>query len=216
VTVWGSGRPRREFLHVDDLADACVFLMRRWERPDIINVGVGEDVSIAELAEPLEHVTAAVEAALARPGRDALCLCPVDALAARVAGAFPGVRVAGTYCPPFRPSTPAEEDDLAARINASGADVVWVGLSLPAQHRWAATMRSRLDVKLIGVVGAAFEYHTGGVRAAPAWMQAASLEWLYRLVQEPRRLLPRYLRVVPRFVALAGMQMLRGRPRGGG
>lgn len=56
VTVWGSGRPRREFLHVDDLADACVFLMRRWERPDIINVGVGEDVSIAELADLVRSV----------------------------------------------------------------------------------------------------------------------------------------------------------------
>lgn len=56
VTLWGSGRPRREFLHVDDLADACVFLMRRWERPEIVNVGVGEDVSIAELAELVRDV----------------------------------------------------------------------------------------------------------------------------------------------------------------
>ena len=56
VTVWGSGRPRREFLHVDDLADACVFLMRRWDSPDIVNVGVGEDVSIAELAELVRSV----------------------------------------------------------------------------------------------------------------------------------------------------------------
>jgi GDP-L-fucose synthase len=56
VTLWGSGRPRREFLHVDDLADACVFLMRRWESPDIVNVGVGEDLSIAELAELVREV----------------------------------------------------------------------------------------------------------------------------------------------------------------
>jgi N-acetylglucosaminyldiphosphoundecaprenol N-acetyl-beta-D-mannosaminyltransferase len=70
-------------------------------------------------------------------------------------------------------------------------------------------MRSRLDVKLIGVVGAAFDYHTGAVRPAPAWMQAASLEWLYRVVQEPRRLGRRYLRVVPRFAWGLARQMLR-------
>jgi N-acetylglucosaminyldiphosphoundecaprenol N-acetyl-beta-D-mannosaminyltransferase len=140
-------------------------------------------------------------------GRDGVA----DALASRVAGAFPGVRVAGTFCPPFRPLTSEEERDVVQRIHASGADVVWVGLSTPGQHRWAARMRSRLDVKLIGVVGAAFDYHTGALRPAPAWMQAASLEWLYRLAQEPRRLGRRYLEVVPGFVWLVGVQMLTGR-----
>lgn len=139
-----------------------------------------------------------------------------DALAARVAAELPGVRVAGTFCPPFRPLTPREDDEVVARIHASGADVVWVGLSTPGQHHWAARMRSRLDVKLIGVVGAAFDYHTGAIRPAPAWMQRASLEWLYRLAQEPRRLGPRYVEVVPKFAALAGWQMLRGKGRSRG
>ncbi len=137
-----------------------------------------------------------------------------DALAERVAAELPGVRMAGTFCPPFRAMTPEEEAALLARIHGAGTDVLWVGLSTPGQHRWAARMRSRLDVKLIGVVGAAFDYHTGGIRPAPAWMQAASLEWLYRLAQEPRRLGPRYLEVVPRFAALAGWQVLKGRGRG--
>lgn len=134
-----------------------------------------------------------------------------DALAERVAAELPGVRMAGTFCPPFRAMTPEEEAALLARIHGAGTDVLWVGLSTPGQHRWAARMRSRLDVKLIGVVGAAFDYHTGGIRPAPGWMQAASLEWLYRVLQEPRRLGPRYLSVVPRFSALAAWQVLKGR-----
>jgi len=137
-----------------------------------------------------------------------------DALAARVGAELPGVRVAGAFCPPFRPLTRSEENEVVARIHGTGADVVWVGLSTPGQHQWAARMRGRLDVKLIGVVGAAFDYHTGAIRPAPAWMQAASLEWLYRVVQEPSRLGPRYLEVVPKFSALAAWQVLRGRGQG--
>lgn len=134
-----------------------------------------------------------------------------DALAARLAEALPGIRVAGTDGPPFRPLTRAEEDGLVARIHTSGADVVWVGLSTPRQHHWAASMRGRLRVKLVCAVGAAFDFLAGSIRPAPAWMQAASLEWLYRLAREPRRLGGRYLEVVPRFAVLAGIQMLRGR-----
>ena len=100
-----------------------------------------------------------------------------DALAVRVGEAFPGIRVAGAFCPPFRPLTPAEEDDLVARIHASGADVVWVGLSTPKQHHWAAAMRGRLDVKLIGVVTGSCRSRGGSGGATWRWCLASCGSW---------------------------------------
>lgn len=131
-----------------------------------------------------------------------------DALASEMIRAFPGLQVAGTYCPPFRPLTTDEEHEVASLINNSGADVVWVGLSTPKQERWIGSMRERLDVKLLCSVGAAFDYHTGSIEGAPGWMKAASLEWLYRLVQEPRRLWRRYGEIVPTFLLLITLQFL--------
>jgi N-acetylglucosaminyldiphosphoundecaprenol N-acetyl-beta-D-mannosaminyltransferase len=128
-------------------------------------------------------------------------------LARSVADRLPGIRVAGWYCPPFRPLTESEEVDVASVINESGADVVWVGLSTPKQERWIARMRDRLDVKLICSVGAAFDYHTGLIKPAPTWMKAAALEWLFRLIQEPRRLWRRYFDIIPRFLFLITLQV---------
>ena len=132
-----------------------------------------------------------------------------DMLAERVQQAFPGLRVAGTYCPPFRALSLAEENEIASVINRSGADVVWVGLSTPKQERWIAAMRHRLGVKLICSVGAAFDYHTGSIDPAPKWMQKAALEWLFRIIQEPRRLWRRYVEIVPTFLFLIALQLLR-------
>lgn len=132
-----------------------------------------------------------------------------DALAARAIECFPGLRVAGTYCPPFRPLTVDEEQDIADLINKSDADVVWVGLSTPKQERWVARLRLRLRVKLLCTVGAAFDYHTTSLRSAPEWVKLASLEWVYRLIQEPRRLWRRYAEIVPRFLFLVSLQLLR-------
>ena len=129
------------------------------------------------------------------------------ALADRAVEAFPGLQVAGFHCPPFRPLTEVEEAEVAQSINSSGADVVWVGLSTPKQERWIAAMRDRLDVKLICSVGAAFDYHTGSIKPAPAWMKRTALEWLYRLIQEPRRLWRRYLEIVPTFLILVALQL---------
>ncbi|HSH75299.1 MAG TPA: WecB/TagA/CpsF family glycosyltransferase [Longimicrobiales bacterium] len=130
-----------------------------------------------------------------------------DRLADHFTERIPGIMVSGTYCPAFRPLTVAEEEDVANAINAGVTDVVWVGLSTPKQERWIASMRHRLNVKLICSVGAAFDYHTGTIKPAPAWMQKAALEWLYRLVQEPGRLWRRYLEVVPRFLYLITLQL---------
>ena len=130
-----------------------------------------------------------------------------DHLASTVKTRLPGLRVVGTYCPPFRPLTESEKGAVARAINSSGADVVWVGLSTPKQERWVADMRHRLNVKLLCTVGAAFDYHTGSISPAPVWMKRLALEWLFRLMQEPRRLWRRYTRIVPAFLFLIGLQL---------
>ena len=113
---------------------------------------------------------------------------------------YPGLRIVGGYVPPFRPLTPGEEDAVAADVRRSGADVVWVGIGVPKQEKWMARMRPRLDAPVLVGVGAAFDFHAGLVTQAPGWVQRVGLEWLFRLVQEPRRLWRRYLRYNPRFV----------------
>jgi N-acetylglucosaminyldiphosphoundecaprenol N-acetyl-beta-D-mannosaminyltransferase len=123
-----------------------------------------------------------------------------ELLVERLTTRFPGFRVAGTWSPPFRPLTPDEDRLVIERINRSGADLVWVGLSTPKQERWMAAHASRLDAPALLGVGAAFDMHAGLVPQAPLWMQLSGLEWLYRLVREPRRLWRRYLRNNPRFV----------------
>jgi N-acetylglucosaminyldiphosphoundecaprenol N-acetyl-beta-D-mannosaminyltransferase len=123
-----------------------------------------------------------------------------ELLAERLTARFPGLRVAGTCSPPFRPLTPDEDRLAVERINRSGADLVWVGLSTPKQERWMAAHADRLDAKALLGVGAAFDIHAGLLPQAPSWMQRSGLEWLYRLGREPRRLWRRYLRNNPRFV----------------
>jgi N-acetylglucosaminyldiphosphoundecaprenol N-acetyl-beta-D-mannosaminyltransferase len=124
-----------------------------------------------------------------------------ERLAERLTARFPGLRVAGTWSPPFRPLTPEEDQAVVERINRSGADLVWVGLSTPKQERWMAAHAARLHARALLGVGAAFDIHAGLLAQAPPWMQRAGLEWLYRLAREPRRLWRRrYLRNNPRFV----------------
>src|SRR5689334_18104981 len=124
---------------------------------------------------------------------------------------FPGLRIVGGYSPPFRALTQEEEDALVKEINASGADIVWVGIGVPKQEKWMAHMRDRLDAPVLVGVGAAFDFHAGLVPQAPNWMQTLGLEWAYRLAHEPRRLWPRYVRYNPRFVAGFARQYARHR-----
>jgi N-acetylglucosaminyldiphosphoundecaprenol N-acetyl-beta-D-mannosaminyltransferase len=123
-----------------------------------------------------------------------------ELLAERLTARFPGLRVAGTWSPPFRPPTAEEDQAIVELINRSGADLVWVGLSTPKQERWMAEHAGRLEVKALLGVGAAFDIHAGLLAQAPPWMQRSGLEWLYRLGREPTRLWRRYLRNNPRFV----------------
>jgi N-acetylglucosaminyldiphosphoundecaprenol N-acetyl-beta-D-mannosaminyltransferase len=125
---------------------------------------------------------------------------------------FPGLTIAGAYAPPFRVLSPQEEADDVARIQDSGARVVFVGLGCPKQEQWMHRQQGHLPTVMIGV-GAAFNFFSGEVSQAPRWMMDWGLEWLYRFSQEPRRLWRRYLVNNPLFVLLFGLQLLKNRPR---
>lgn len=121
---------------------------------------------------------------------------------------FPGLKIAGSYSPPFRPLTPEEEQADLDRIHKSGAKVVFVALGCPKQEYWMARQQGKLQAVAIGV-GAAFSFHSGEVSQAPRWMMRLGLEWLYRLVTEPKRLWRRYLVNNPAFLVLFALQLLK-------
>jgi len=127
----------------------------------------------------------------------------------RLAEAFPGLRIAGAVSPPFRKATVDELVRDIEAINASGAGTVWVSLGCPKQEQWMAAQRGKVRAVMIGV-GAAFDYHAGTIQRAPLWMQRSGLEWLHRLVSEPRRLWRRYLVTNSLFIWGAAKQLLRG------
>ena len=130
----------------------------------------------------------------------------LERLQAQLAARFPAAKIAGTLSPPFGAWTPAEEDAMVATINAYGADIVWVGLGTPKQELWMGRMRDRLTPALLVGVGAAFDFHSGGKRQAPRFIQRSGLEWLFRLASEPRRLAGRYAVAVPAFLGLSFAQ----------
>ena len=123
-----------------------------------------------------------------------------EQLAAELQIRFPGIQIVGTFSPPFRSLTPAEEEDVIEMINVAKPDIIWVGLGTPKQDLWMAKFRSRLNAPVMIGVGAAFDFHTKRIPQAPAWMQRSGLEWLYRLFQEPKRLWYRYVVYNPWFV----------------
>lgn len=115
----------------------------------------------------------------------------LDILRRTITENYPGALIAGMFSPPFRPLTPAEDAAAVAAINEAHPDFVWVGLGAPKQERWMAHHQGAVHALMIGV-GAAFDYEAGNIRRAPLWMQRCNLEWLYRLLQDPRRLFMRY------------------------
>jgi len=121
----------------------------------------------------------------------------------------PGIQIVGGYSPPFRPLSEDEDAAVAKQINDARADVVWVGIGVPKQEKWMVRMRERLDAPVLCAVGAAFDFHAGRVSQAPRWMQERGLEWTYRIAQEPRRLLPRYLVTNPSFMLNFARQWMR-------
>ncbi len=135
---------------------------------------------------------------------------------ARVLQKKHGIVVAGTYTPPFRPLTEAEGKELAAVLEKTSPDVLWVGLSTPKQENWMYEHRHRLNIPVMLGVGAAFDMNSGNLRRAPKWMQKFGLEWFFRLAFEPRRLWKRYLVTIPKAVWLVCLELLHfSSPRSG-
>jgi N-acetylglucosaminyldiphosphoundecaprenol N-acetyl-beta-D-mannosaminyltransferase len=135
----------------------------------------------------------------------------LELLTSRLRERYPGLRIVGGWSPPFRPLTVEERERVVGEIDASGAQVVWVGTGQPKQELWMHEMRPLLAAPLLVGVGAAFDFHAGIVSQAPAWMQRNGLEWVFRLSREPKRLWRRYASQNPRFVAAFARQYLRRR-----
>lgn len=131
-----------------------------------------------------------------------------EKLATVLQARFPGLQVSGIYAPPFRPLTQEEDEDVVATINRAAPDIVWVGLSTPKQERWMFEHRARLRAPVLIGVGAAFDINANSKKQAPAWMREHGLEWLFRLLQEPRRLWKRYLIYGSEFLLLEALELL--------
>jgi N-acetylglucosaminyldiphosphoundecaprenol N-acetyl-beta-D-mannosaminyltransferase len=132
---------------------------------------------------------------------------------ARMADDYPRVKVAGTLSPPFKPAfEPADSDAMIRQVNESGADVLWVGLTAPKQEKWLHDHRDRLQVGFAGPIGAAFDFYAGNIKRAGPALQNLGLEWLPRLLQEPRRLWRRSFVSAPAFF----LRSLRYRASGSG
>ena len=116
----------------------------------------------------------------------------LDALKDRLSEKYPEMKIVGMYSPPFRPMTEEEDREAVERINAAKPDFIWVGLGAPKQEKWMANHEGRVCGVMLGV-GAGFDFHAGTVKRAPKWMQEVCMEWLYRIGQDPKRLLIRYL-----------------------
>lgn len=117
----------------------------------------------------------------------------VETLAVKLRERYPKMQIAGMVSPPFRELNGEEDAREIAKMNESGADIIWVGLGAPKQENWMYRHKGKVNAVMIGV-GAGFDYHAGTIKRAPMWMQKASLEWLYRLLQDPKRLFGRYFR----------------------
>ncbi len=123
----------------------------------------------------------------------------LDALKISLEKKYPGIVIKGLYSPPFRALSPKEDQEAVDMINASGADIVWVGLGAPKQEKWMRAHKDRIKGVMMGV-GAGFDFHAGTIKRAPVWIQRIGLEWLYRLFQDPGRLVKRYFVTNTKFI----------------
>lgn len=114
---------------------------------------------------------------------------------------YPGLQIAGLYSPPFRNLTEQEEKEIINMINENAPDFVWVGLGAPKQEKWMNLHKEKVRGFMVGV-GVGFDYLAGNISRAPQWMQKLNLEWLYRMLQDPKRLFKRYLYTNIKFIIL--------------
>lgn len=138
-------------------------------------------------------------------GRDA----DLEMLKTNLQREFSSLRIAGSYSPPFGVWSEAENDKILDKINSAATDVLWVGVSTPKQDFWIAKNKDRLNAKLAIGFGAAFDFHSGKVARAPAWVQRIGLEWFFRLVQDPKRLWRRYLIGNSVFITIVSREAIR-------
>lgn len=131
----------------------------------------------------------------------------LDLLEKKLNEAYPGIQIAGMYSPPFRPLTDEEDAAVIKMINDAKPDFVWIGLGAPKQENWMAAHQGKIDGLMVGV-GAGFDYYAGNIQRAPQWMQKWNLEWVYRLIQDPKRLFQRYWHTNTKFIWNA---MIRGK-----
>jgi N-acetylglucosaminyldiphosphoundecaprenol N-acetyl-beta-D-mannosaminyltransferase len=131
----------------------------------------------------------------------------LERMTAKFRTLFPAIRVVYSFSPPFRPLVMEEDQVIINEINTSGARILFVGLGCPRQERWVAEHKGQVRAVMLAV-GAAFDFHAGVKPQAPAWMQKAGLEWLFRLACEPKRLWRRYLYHNPRFLWLACQELI--------
>lgn len=115
---------------------------------------------------------------------------------------YPELTISGCYSPPFRNLSEQEELKIIDMINASSSDCIWIGLGAPKQEVWMNRHKDKISGLMFGV-GAAFDFFAGTTKRAPKWMQKCYLEWFYRLLQEPKRLMGRYLKTNLKFMCLA-------------
>lgn len=123
----------------------------------------------------------------------------LEMLANKLKECYPEAQVVGMYSPPFRELKADEDDEIIRQINEAKPDFVWVGLGAPKQEIWMANHEDKIKAIMIGV-GAAFDFEVGNIKRAPMWMQKCSLEWLYRLMQDPKRLFKRYFVTNTKFI----------------
>lgn len=120
---------------------------------------------------------------------------------------YPNIKIVGMISPPFRELTEDEDNEIVDRINDNNPDFVWVGLGAPKQEKWMYNHKNKINGFMVGV-GAGFDYFAGNIKRAPNWMQKYNLEWLYRLLQDPKRLFKRYFVTNIKFIVNA---VIRGK-----
>lgn len=121
---------------------------------------------------------------------------------------YPGAKIAGMISPPYKPVEEWNHDEFIQNINVARPDFIWVGLGAPKQERWMYNHYCKIEKGILFGIGAGFDYLAGNTKHAPQWMKKFALEWLYRLLQEPRRLWKRYFKTIPQFILFITLELL--------